>query len=123
MRTVYIVNKGAHDHSDAERFGRLVYLSDGEINKYSTNKMYRTFADKLRRSQPDDLILITGLTVMSCIACSCFSFLHRRLNVLLYKMGGTHNGRYIERRLQLSNLLTYGPEAQSKQIDELVKEE
>ena len=118
MSNVFIVNKGAHDYSDAKRFGELVYLSEGDINKYSVNKMYRAFAVRLRRSQPDDYILISGLTVMACIACSCFAFLHHRLNILLFK-----NNRYVERRIMLENLLDYNKDAQDKQISEITKEE
>jgi hypothetical protein len=117
MPHVFIVNRGAHDFSDAKRFGEIIYLSEGDINKYSVNKMYRIFATRLRRSQPEDYILVSGLTVMACIACACFAFLHHKLNVLLFK-----NGRYIERRLILDNLLDYNKESQDKQISEITKE-
>lgn len=99
-KTVYIINKSGHDFSDAERFGSLVYLSTGTIDRYGINKMYRKFAETLKNSSPDDYILVTGLTIMSCIACSVFSFLHGRVNLLLYK-----DSHYIERRLLIGELL------------------
>lgn len=100
MPKVFVVNKSGHDFSDAQRFGTLHYLSNGAVDKYAVNKIYRSFANLLRDSQPEDYILITGLTMMSCIACSCFSYLHGRLNMLIYK-----DGRYIERKLFLKELL------------------
>ncbi len=116
-KTVYVVNKGAHDFDDAERFGRLVYLSEGPMNKFSVDKMYREFATRLRDSSPEDYILITGLTVMACIACSSFSFLHGgRLNLLLFK-----NNRYIERTLRLDKLLTT-EDSTHKQIEDMVED-
>lgn len=113
-RTVYIVNRGGHDFSEAERFGRLVYLSEGMVEKYAVDKMYRMFAERLRSSAPDDFILITGMTIMSCIACSSFSYLHNgRLNILLFK-----NGRYLERKLRLDQLLTTNKETE-RQLREM----
>ena len=100
MPTVYIVNKGSHDHSDAERFGEIKYLSEGAINRYSTNSMYRTFYPKLLKSKPEDYILTTGLTVMSCIASGLFSMFHGRLNLLIYKASRTGGpGKYIQRNM------------------------
>jgi hypothetical protein len=97
---VYIVNKGAHDHSDAERFGELVYLSEGSINRYSTNNMYREFSEILCKSKPEDYILPTGLTIMSNIACAIFAIMHKRLNLLIYKASRTGGpGRYVQRSM------------------------
>ncbi len=101
MARVYIVNKGGHDYSDAKRYGELHFLSEGQISKYAANKIYRKFAIQLRESTNKDWILITSLTVMACIACSCFAVLHGRLNLLLFK-----NGRYVDRKLVLTELLT-----------------
>jgi len=103
MAKVYVVNKGCHDHSDAQRFGQLVYLSEGAINRYATSTMYREFWPKLLGSEPEDFILPTGLTIMGNIACSIFAKLHGRLNLLIYKAsrrGGP--GRYVERTIILS---------------------
>lgn len=106
MGTVYIVNNGGHDYSDANRFGRIQFLSAGPVSKFAISKMYREFAMKLRESTDSDYILLTGLTTMACVACSCFAFLHGRINLLIFK-----NGKYVERKLVLSELLKVtGPE-------------
>lgn len=120
MPTVYVVNRSGHDFSEAERFGRLHFLSEGPVSKYAVSKIYREFAMQLRESTPDDYILITGLTTMACIACSCMSFLHEgKLNLLLYK-----NGRYVERRLSIAELLTkYSGKKSKDQIQDMIEEE
>lgn len=106
MPTVYIVNNGGHDYSDANRFGHIKFLSTGPVSKFAISKMYREFAMKLRESTNADYILLTGLTTMACIACSCFAFLHGRINILIFK-----NGKYVERKLVLGELLKVtGPE-------------
>ena len=108
MQRVYIVNRGGHNHTDAKRFGRLIFLSEGEVNRYATNVMYRAFTEKLRKSTPSDYILITGLSVMSSLACSIFSRLHGQLNLLLYQNPGPgEDGHYVERTVMLDELLTF----------------
>jgi hypothetical protein len=102
MATVYVINRAAHDFSNAEKFGQLVYLSDSPINRYATNKMYRKFWKILRSSSSDDYILVTSLTVMNIIACGIFALLHGRLNLLIHK---TDNNSYIERRLDLTDVV------------------
>ncbi|KKK49597.1 hypothetical protein LCGC14_3133450, partial [marine sediment metagenome] len=49
-KKVYIINKGGHDYSDATRFGRLIYLSEGIMNRYSVGRMYREFSAILKDS-------------------------------------------------------------------------
>jgi len=103
MSKVYIVNKGGHDHSDAERFGDLVFLSEGSINRYAVNQIYRQFNEFLRNSSTGDYIVPTGLTFMSIVACSIFAHKHGRLNLLIYKNKKSENENpyYVERILIL----------------------
>lgn len=102
MRKVFIVNRGSHDHSKAKKFGRLVYLSNGMVNRYATNNMIRMFKPQLEKSFENDYILITSLSVMSCIACCLFAVKHKRLNLLLYKPGQRDSdSRYVERIIKL----------------------
>ena len=116
MARVFVVNKGGHDFSGAERFGELVFLSEGQLSKFAVTKIYRQFAMKFRGSSPQDYVLLTGLTTMSCIACSCFTFLHGKLNLLLYK-----DGRYIERTVLLSELLSKRTDGLPSEIGEVIE--
>lgn len=98
MRKVFVVNKGCHDHSDAERFGKLVYMTEGSINRYATSSMYRTFEPYLRESGPEDFILTSGLTIMSVLAGSIFARIHGRINLLIHRTSRSGGpGRYVER--------------------------
>lgn len=101
MNTVYVINKGGHNFTPAEKYGKLTYLTEGVINPFSIDKMYREVVSKLKDSKPDDFILITGLTIINSIACACFARKHDgRLNLLLYK-----NERYISRTVMIDQLL------------------
>jgi len=101
MNKVYVVNKAGHDFSQAEAYGTLVYLSEGVVNKFGINHMYRTFAEVLKDSKSTDYILMTGLTSMNVVACSQFTFLHGRLNLLIHK-----DDRYVERKIIMDSVLS-----------------
>jgi len=107
MANIYVVNHGCHDHSDAERFGKLVYLSEGAINRYAVANMYRQFVEQMKGSKPEDYILLTGLSVMSSLACAVFARKHGRLNLLLYKGSRTpgERGYYVDRVVMIDELL------------------
>ena len=107
MAKVFIINRGGHDHSDAKRFGELVYLSEGVVNRYAITEMYREFVQVLKGSNEEDYILLTGLSVMSSLACAIFSRMHGRLNLLLYRATRTpgEQGSYIERTILIDELL------------------
>ena len=93
---VYIVNKSAHDFSAAERYGRLVFLSEGPMNRYAVNHMHRLFSSAMHSSSKDDFIVPCSLNVMNAVACALFGAKHRQLNLLLFK-----DGKYIERNIVL----------------------
>lgn len=94
QRTVYIVNRSSHDFSAAEDYGKLVYVTEGRVNRFATNDMVRIFSEAFKNSQPTDLIVLCSLSVMNSIACAVFAVKHRRLNLLLWK---DKEGKYIER--------------------------
>jgi len=107
MANVYVVNRGCHDHTDAERFGKIVYLSEGAVNRYAVASMYRDFVDVMKDSTSSDFVLLTGLSVMSSVACSIFARKHGRLNLLLYKATreSGKSGYYIDRTIMVDELL------------------
>ena len=96
MNNVYIVNKSAHDFSAAEHYGKIIFLSEGPMNRYATNNMHRVFSDVMKGSKEHDHIVPCSLNVMNSIACALFARKHERLNLLLFK-----EGTYIERNMLL----------------------
>jgi len=94
MNKVYIVNKSSHDFSAANQYGKLIFLSEGPMNRYATNNMHREFSSKMKDSSEHDYIVPCSLNVMNSIACALFARKHGRLNLLLFK-----EGTYIERNM------------------------
>ena len=91
---VFVVNKGAHDYTDALHYGTLVYCTEGLVGKYSTSQMVREFEQAFANSSPDDYILLTSLTTLCSIACSVFAVKHGKLNLLIFK-----EDKYVVRRV------------------------
>ena len=97
MTKVYVVNRGGHDYRAAERFGELVYCSDGEMDKWDINQMYRQMSQALDGSGDEDYILLTSLTSLCSVACAVFAARHGRLNLLIYK-----DGDYVARTIVMN---------------------
>ena len=96
MPKVYVVNKGSHNFASAEKYGRLIYMTEGYQSKFSVAGALRQFQFCMQNSHEEDRILLTGLSVLNCIACSLFTLKHGRLNLLLFNGKG-----YVERTLLL----------------------
>jgi hypothetical protein len=97
MTKVFIVNRSFHDFSEAKKYGELVYLSEGSMDRYEINNMARQFKSVFEQSTKDDYIVLCSLNSMNAIACSIFAVMHGTLNLLLFKQGKG----YIERNLIL----------------------
>lgn len=98
MAKVYVTNKGAHDYSQATRFGQLVYCTEGPISKFDVSQMYRECTDSLKDAEPEDYILLTSLTTLCAVVCAIFGRRFGRLNLLIFKDDG-----YIERKIILND--------------------
>lgn len=94
MSKVFVVNKGGHDYSAAERFGTLVYCTEGQLSKYDTGQMFRELVHSMSDSEADDYILLTSLTTLCSVAAAVFAHKHGRVNFLIYK-----DDNYVERKL------------------------
>ena len=84
MPKVYVVNQGFHDFSTAEKYGRLIFMTEGYQPKFSVATALRRFQFCMQDAKEDDWILLTGLSVLNCLACSVFAMKFNRLNLLLY---------------------------------------
>lgn len=96
---VFIANQSGHDFSQSERYGKPIYVTKGLINRFSVNYMARAWALSLKDSKPKDYVLVTSLTILTCIGCAIFGYLHGSLNLLIYR-----NSKYISRNLCFKSL-------------------
>lgn len=105
MPIVYVTNRGAHDYRAAERWGTLVFCTEGNLPRYNVGQMYREIEEAMRDSTEDDYILITSLTTLNSVACGYFANKHGRLNMLLFqpRNGKSSEGVYLERTIIFHN--------------------
>lgn len=94
MPKVYIPNKGAHDFSQAKKYGDLIYCTEGTLGKYNISQMVRECSAALEDSEKEDFILLTSLSSLCSVVCSIFSIKHKCLNLLIFKDDG-----YVVRRV------------------------
>ena len=100
MKKVYVPNKSIHDFSAAEKYGRLVFLSEGNINKYATSAIFRSFKKRMKDSDEGDFLLVTGLNVLNIIASMILTQKHKQVNLLLFQTSGVKKD-YIERVIKM----------------------
>lgn len=99
ISTVFICNQSGHDFSPSEKYGKAFYVTKGLINRFSVNYMARAWALALKDSKPTDYVLVTSLTILTCIGCAIFGYLHGSLNLLIYR-----NSKYISRSICFKHL-------------------
>ena len=97
-RKVYILTDGGHNYSDAERFGVITFCHVTVRNKDDISQMYRELTDCLKDSSEMDMLLISSLTSLCCVATAILTEWHGRVNFLVF-----HEGKYVERNLVLNN--------------------
>jgi hypothetical protein len=98
MPKVFVLNKAGHDYSDAERFGEIVFCTEGSLDKMDTQQMYRDLSTELSKSESCDFLLLTSLASLCSVASAIFAAKHGCLNLLLF-----HNDRYVVRSIFLGN--------------------
>lgn len=81
---VFVSNKSFHNFSDAERFGELVYLTDGQVNRFEVNQLSRQIHEALADAQEHDWLLVTSLSVINSIASAFLARRFSQLNMLIY---------------------------------------
>jgi len=100
-KKVYVTNRGGHSYEAAEKFGEIVYITEGTLNRFATSSLYRAFVDGMKDSQPQDYILITSMSIVNAIGAAVFARKHGCLNLLLYR-----SGEYILREIDIDSLIT-----------------
>ena len=103
MCKVYVVNHSGHDISDAERYGKLVIMSHGVLNKFKVTRMYREMSETMKDSKETDYVLQSGPSVMCMVAAAAFAAKHQCLNLLIWREDAKKS-RYIVRRLSFTQL-------------------
>lgn len=96
MRRVFVLSDGGHDYTDAERFGELVFCSQGVVSKNDINKLFRIVDDALSGSSREDFLILTGPASLCAVASAYMAANHGEVHFLVF-----HDGQYYEKDLIL----------------------
>jgi len=99
-KLVFVPSKG-HDFTPAEKFGTLVYLTEGHVSRLNVNQLFRQVQDGMRDAREEDMLLLTGINVLNCLAAAIMARRFGRLNILLYKLNEGRDAEYVMRSIYL----------------------
>ncbi|MNU34845.1 hypothetical protein D3C71_234300 [compost metagenome] len=99
MPKVYVVNNRHHDFSSAEKYGQLVYLTEGIIPVFKTATLMDELKEKLVDfDHKNDVLLISGPSIANMLAAIILSRKStHKITVLIYD---AKEQKYVARTLE-----------------------
>ena len=94
MPRVYIPNKSMHDFGPAEKWGELIFLTEGRVNTFKANDLAQVICEGMADSEPIDFVVLSGSPILSGLAMAKFAHRHGRVNLLIYN-GVNYESRQI----------------------------
>ncbi len=77
---VWLINKGGHDYSDAERFGRVMAMTTKSINPFSPDRLMVVLSSRIRQASEEEFIVIGGSPMLNGIAISMWLVRFPKMN-------------------------------------------
>ena len=93
---VFVPMRDDHDYKAAEEYGELVPITEGEVDQFSTHRLYQSILEKMQDATQNDMVLVTGLTLSNCIASAIMAHKFGAVSFLLFR-----RGEYLMRRVIL----------------------
>lgn len=84
MRRVFVPNRSHHDFSSAERYGKLVFLTEGYLNRFNINHIFRMCSQAMADAEADDYLLVSSLSVVVAAASAIMADRFGRVNYLIW---------------------------------------
>jgi hypothetical protein len=99
-RVFLLCNSNKYDYSNAEKFGKFVFLLEGGISPFNINEQICKISSSLKANEFDcenDYICMTGNTLSLCWLSVAIFSLFNKVNLLLFD---SKSGEYVERKLE-----------------------
>jgi len=103
MRVIVLQKDHRLDSSAAETFGKRIYILDNFADPFDTDKLTRMYRRKLRQinfNPEEDLVCLTGPSILLQLFLAILAHEHDRLKVLLFH---APSSKYKLRTLDLNN--------------------
>lgn len=82
---VYVPNRGGHNYALAEKFGDLVFITTGRINKGQLARFAQEARRVMEDSEQHDYILVSGLTSVCAICAAVQAHKFPTVNLLIFR--------------------------------------
>lgn len=79
---VWLVNEGGHAYTKAERFGRLLPLTQGNVNHFNLDRLMVSVGPKLQSANEEDYLLISGSPILNGLIVSMWLAKFPKVNLL-----------------------------------------
>ena len=84
VNKVYVANFAGHDHSDANVWGELVFVTHGFVNYESLDRLKFRITEKLKGYQEDDWLLLSGTNIINVFCAVIVYHMHGKVKILSY---------------------------------------
>lgn len=84
MPKVFVPNRSFHNFSGAEKYGELIFLTEGSVRRTNVNQLYRECYQKMASAQPGDFLLVSSLAILNAIPASILAHRFGRVNFLIF---------------------------------------
>lgn len=107
MARVYVVNFAGHDHTEAEKWGEVRFVTQGFVNFGSLDRVMYELAKGFEDSEPGDWLLPSGLLLLNVVAAAIWLRKHGELKLLIWDRNageGKSRGSYRELKADFQHL-------------------
>jgi len=104
---VYVVNQCGHNIKpvlDVVPDAEVIYLSEGNVNIFNTDRVIKEFGLRLADSGPDDYLLLSGSIAINLVAFGIMMERNQSVTLLLWQ---AREGRYVPRTI-VKEMMGYG---------------
>ena len=98
MKKVYIPNRSHHDFSQAKKYGDLVFITEGSVDRFNLSELFRAVVENMEDAEEGDYLLLSSLTIINILMAAYMTHKFGKINLLLY-----YNNDYITRTVSLEN--------------------
>jgi len=79
---VFVTNYAGHDYTQAEQFGKIVFVTKGFVSFESLDRLKFMVTESLLDTTPDDYILLSGTTLICSLVVSIWLHMHKVAHIL-----------------------------------------
>ena len=81
---VWVANFSGHNYSDAERFGKVRFITEGYLSLRYLDRVFFEVVKGSRETKPSDYFLLSGMNLVNVLAAMVWFHKHSVMNALIW---------------------------------------